>query len=367
MRIASVRFLFAVVFALTVSLTAAADAQTTGLVTEPAPIYLRADAALTPLRTAAVGTTLNVLQDLGDWLQVEFQDPQHGRRIGWIRRAQVRVAAPHTTPMDLSVPTARTPGPPSQFRVAETGDTQAVAAAPAVPSRRLLERGWLDVNFGAAWSGAELATYVYLDTLYREPFALAAAYPEPSTGVSFDVGGGVMFSPWVGAGVTVEGAAHEDIVGLGATVPHPYFFDAAAMASGATDDALMRTEGAIHLQAVVNAYQGRRGRVRFFGGPTYFRYEADMVQNIDLEQIAFAFSRSQVVTVEGYESVTTEGTGWGWHVGGDASVFFTRVVGIGGFVRYSRGTLEIDEPLSEIPQDVTVGGLRVGGGLRLRF
>jgi hypothetical protein len=54
-------------------------------------------------------------------------------------------------------------------------------------------------------------------------------------------------------------------------------------------------------------------------------------------------------------------------VGADASVFFTRVVGIGGFVRYSRGTIEVDEPLSEMPQDVTVGGLRVGGGLRLRF
>ncbi len=351
----------------TLGLSSAAHAQTTGLVTEPAPIYLRADETLVPLRTAATGTTLNVLQDMGDWLQVEFHDPQHGRRIGWIRRARVRVAAPNTTPMDLSVPTARTPGTPSQLRVAETGDTQAVAPAPAIASRRLLERGWLDVNFGAAWSGADLATYVYLDTLYREPFALAAAYPEPSTGASFDVGGGVMFSPWIGAGVTVEGAAHEDIVGLGATVPHPYVFDASVVASGATDEALMRTEGAIHLQAVVNAYQSRRGRVRVFGGPTFFRYEADMVQNIGFEQIAVPFIRAQIVTIDGYRTETTEGTGWGWHVGGDASVFFTRVVGIGGFIRYSRGTLEIDEPLSEIPQDVTVGGLRVGGGLRLRF
>ena len=176
-----------------------------------------------------------------------------------------------------------------------------------------------------------------------------------------------MFNRWIGAGVSIAGTAHEDIVGLGATIPHPYFFNAEVIASGATDDKLMRTEGSVHLQAMVAAYQGPRGRFRVLGGPTYFRYEADMVQDVEYTQIATRLSRAQSVTITGYEAVTTEGTGWGWHVGADGSVFFNRVVGIGGFARFSRGTVEIDEPMSELLQDVTVGGLQVGGGLRLRF
>ena len=50
------------------------------------------------------------------------------------------------------------------------------------------------------------------------------------------------------------------------------------------------------------------------------------------------------------------------------TVFFTRVVGLGAFARYSRGTVSLDpEPMSEVAQDVRVGGFQTGGGLRLRF
>lgn len=359
----------AVLFLLSVCVPGSLFAQSRGVVTEVAPIYLRPDESRTPLRTAAVGTALVVLQTEGEWLQVEFEDPQFGRRVGWTRKTRVRVEAPHTTPMDLSV-APDSPAPPRRPTDAPEDDTRADRAdreqRPRRDGRRI-ERGWLDVNFGVAKSGADLSTYAFAGILHGEPSAIAAAYPEPSTGASFDVGGGVMFNRWIGAGVSIAGTAHEDIVGLGATIPHPYFFNAEVIASGATDDKLMRTEGSVHLQAMVAAYQGPRGRFRVFGGPTYFRYEADMVQDVEYTQIATRLSRAQSVTITGYEAVTTEGTGWGWHVGADGSVFFNRVVGIGGFARFSRGTVEIDEPMSELLQDVTVGGLQVGGGLRLRF
>ncbi len=70
--------------------------------------------------------------------------------------------------------------------------------------------------------------------------------------------------------------------------------------------------------------------------------------------------------ITGYDSVKTEGTGWGFNVGGDAS-YFLRVVGVGGFARYGSGKVTIAEPMSETEQDVTVGGFQTGGGLRLRF
>ena len=50
--------------------------EATATVTASAPIYVAPDSSRTPLRTAAINTTLRVVEDNGDWLKVEFQDPQ---------------------------------------------------------------------------------------------------------------------------------------------------------------------------------------------------------------------------------------------------------------------------------------------------
>ena len=159
-----------------------------------------------------------------------------------------------------------------------------------------------------------------------------------------------MFSRYVGLGVSFTGTAHKDHAGLGAGIGN------LVLASDATDK-LMRTEGAVNIQLMAVPFESRDFRVRVFGGPSYFRYKADMVYD-------FSFSGGLATD---YDLVETEGTGWGAHLGGDASYFFSRVVGIGGFARYSRATVTIPEPMSEEHQDIRVGGFQTGGGLRLRF
>lgn len=245
-----------------------------------------------------------------------------------------------------------------------------VALSFVIPSSRVHaqdEAVWLDVNIGLAASGADDASFAFAGRLYGEPAAYAAVYPKPSRGGNFDFGAGYMFSPRVGLGVSFGGTAHEDPVGLGATIPHPFFFNASAVASGATDQALTRSEGGAHIQVMFVPLHGERARVRLFAGPTYFRYQADMVNDLSYRQSATPFSRSNLVTITGFEAVEIDGTGWGLHVGGDVSYFFTRVFGIGGFARFSRGTVSIDEPLSETPSDLTTGGVQLGGGARFRF
>lgn len=89
------------------------------IVTSVAPIYIYPDATRQPLRTAAVNTTLKLIEEQGEWLRVEFQDPQYGRRVGWVESRNVRVVRPEQTPMDLSIrsdPPTRQPvgvAPPS--------------------------------------------------------------------------------------------------------------------------------------------------------------------------------------------------------------------------------------------------------------
>jgi len=75
----------------------------TAVVATVAPIYLLPDSARTPLRTAAVNTTLRVMEDNGAWLKVEFKDPDLGLRVGYVESKHVQVTRVAQTPVDLSV------------------------------------------------------------------------------------------------------------------------------------------------------------------------------------------------------------------------------------------------------------------------
>lgn len=153
-------------------------------------------------------------------------------------------------------------------------------------------------------------------------------------------------------------------------IPHPTRFNAHAEDSTFTDSELQRTEGTIHVQAMfVAPMQNDRVRLRFFGGPSYFRLTMDGVSAIRYEQQYQPFGPGNVVDITRFDAVEIEDTGWGFHAGADVSVFFTRVFGVGGVVRFARGTIEVDDArlLADEPFDVKTGGLHLGGGLRLKF
>ena len=88
-----------------------------------APIYIQPDAKLVPLRTAAVGSMLNVQIGEGGWYRVEFQDPQYGRRVGYVEKRFVSGVAVRPESADLTVAEAR----PAQL-------TMAAQVSPNTPS-----------------------------------------------------------------------------------------------------------------------------------------------------------------------------------------------------------------------------------------
>ena len=136
-----------------------ASAQQFATVTTNAPIYAAAQETPTPLRVAAVGSRLRVLSTEGDWVQVEYNDPQLGRRVGWVLRHYISLTSQDLRPMDLSVPEAQpalAPPVPEQ--------PTAVPAAPATSlqfPRWETSLGWsflhaagefLDVNSAVGWN-----------------------------------------------------------------------------------------------------------------------------------------------------------------------------------------------------------------------
>ena len=127
------------------------------IVTADAPIYVRPDSAR-PIRTAAVGTVLRVVAEEGQWVQVQFNDPQWGQRTGWVRASLLDIPRPETTPMDLSVaaadPVHATPANPASVRTPEMPAGRAhEAPGPRFPHAR--EGFWFNVGMGFGSLGCQ--------------------------------------------------------------------------------------------------------------------------------------------------------------------------------------------------------------------
>ena len=122
-----------------------------------APIYLKPDIARTPLRVAAVNTSLKVVEDNGEWLQVQFLDPQYGTRVGFIESKNVRVHKPDLRPMDLSVRPTTAPDTATVPARRPSGSAEQVpAASDAVGGHPQTREGfWFNAGLGFGSSGCE--------------------------------------------------------------------------------------------------------------------------------------------------------------------------------------------------------------------
>jgi hypothetical protein len=120
------RLLFLVAAAVLTPVIASAQ-QNAAVVTANAPIYADAKVSDSPLRVAAPGTVLKVIKRSDEWFQVEFNDPELGRRVGWVQRSFLKADATDLRPMDLSVTDAPT--------------ATATPAVPTTPAPRPLRPG----------------------------------------------------------------------------------------------------------------------------------------------------------------------------------------------------------------------------------
>lgn len=88
-----------------VSVAGASAQIETALVIEATPIYLTPDDTRTPLKILPVNTALRIVGEKGDWIQVEFRDPQYGPRVGFVARSKVRIRTTQPQPpVDPPVP-----------------------------------------------------------------------------------------------------------------------------------------------------------------------------------------------------------------------------------------------------------------------
>ena len=117
----------------------------------------------------------------------------------------------------------------------------------------------------------------------------------------------------------------------------------------------------MHVQAAYWAQLTPRLDLIVSGGPSFFRVEQDFVSDVAYTETApYDTATFQGATVERQQQSVTGG-----NIGGEVGWRLARHFGLAGAVRYSRAR----PPTSPAParRRSPVGGLHLGGGVRLLF
>ena len=326
------------------------------IVTIAAPIFAQPDASRVPLRIAKEGSVLLLVEQQGEWCRIQFQDPQYGLREGYIQSQFVRIA-PASSPQ--AAPSVQPPSrsSPSSAPRAETSTAREWAQA---------DRGWIDIDFARFVSFQDSQTFALMFPVFEETGSYSASYPQLAGANGFQIGGGIGLAHGIGIAVTLGEVNYDQQAVLAVTIPSPFFLATPGMAATLTDTTLTRRERSIDFSAVYTIPLNRV-RIRVFGGGTYFHLSNQMVEKVLYTQSAGVFVPTNVVTITGFTQQEPSGFTFGFNVGADVAVFFTRTVGVGGGLRFNQGTVTLTDPLSGQDADFSVGHLVLGGGLRLRF
>jgi len=180
-------------------------------------------------------------------------------------------------------------------------------------------------------------------------------------GPSFDFTAGGVLWRGLGVGVGLSRFSVSTPASLAGTIPHPFFFGQLRSVSGEAAG-LKREEQAIDVQIRGVFPVGTKFQVMIFGGPSFFQVKQGVVSD-------FTITESYPYDAATFRSATTTDSSvskMGFNGGGDVAFFFARQIGVGATVQFSGTTVALPAA-GGASQDVKVGGLKAGGGLRVRF
>jgi hypothetical protein len=230
--------------------------------------------------------------------------------------------------------------------------------APAPVAAQPLPRFTIAVNGGYQPSTTSFDDRFTFD-LNRETATADTSYPVDA-GPLFD--GGVSLRLWKGLAVggAVSRFSVDGLVRVEASLPHPLFFQRNREVSGESG-ALTRDETAVHIQA--QYYLPRIGPllVMVAGGPSLLDIRQSIATGVNFtEEYPY-----DTATFVGVDSRRISGTATGFNVGADVRWMFTRHLGVGGLVRFTRAKVDLE--IDNRTVQVDAGGAQVGAGVRLAF
>jgi hypothetical protein len=278
-------------------------------------------------------------------------------------------AAPPASSPPPATSTVATPASPASPAPAATArerpemePMQPYAPRPAA-SRRASRaaQGWRDIGYVSANFGWQSSSTTFTDartlplpTGDSELRQMTSSY-NVKAGPMFDVGVGVRLVKSLGVAVSVTRFSVSNNITIDGTMPHPFLFNRLRPLSGTAPGT--REELAVHVDGVW-VVPGRKLQVAIFGGPTFFNAKQTVVNDYTYNDV-YPFDAPPTFTAG--VSAEQSKTATGFNAGADIGYFFTDIFGVGGVLRFSRGTLK-----SSIG-DLDLGGPQFSAGVRIRL
>ncbi len=214
---------------------------------------------------------------------------------------------------------------------------------------------------GGLQSGNEEFRRTFEFRSYGEDARFDEAHRSESGGL-FDIGGSVAVWTELSVGVSYTQLSKADTTVLTGRVPHPTATNAPRTIDPQTVS-LAHQERAAHVFAAWAVPLDEKMTLSLFGGPSFFGLTQGVVTGVDLSEVGGP--PWPEVRVGGVSSGDFKKNGVGMHAGVDIRYMFTERVGIGGFVRYTKASVDLASAEGNRP--LNVGGIQSGGGLRVRF
>jgi hypothetical protein len=187
--------------------------------------------------------------------------------------------------------------------------------------------------------------------LYRET-ATVTTTTSVGGGPLLDVSVGYRFRPQIGVAIGFSSFGDTGTVAGAGSIPNPTFFNRPASVTIPEAEA-KRSERSTYVMLIGSMPVAEKTDVSVFIGPSFTRVTQDFIGNASVPA-----GTQNVVTGMANESGTVKSV----IVGADVAYQFMPMVGIGLFLRYNGGSVDLPTL-----KDVKAGGFQAGIGARLRF
>jgi hypothetical protein len=227
------------------------------------------------------------------------------------------------------------------------------AARPvAAQTMQWTDKGFVNVSAGVQIGSHDLTTTQSFD-LFDETATVTTTSKVKSGGL-FDIGAGYRVWENVAVGVTYSFTSSSSNASITGSIPDPIRFDSPRSIS-ASASGLKHKENVLHFDATWMMPVTDKVDVGFLAGPSIFFVKQDVVSSVPTTEPGPTVG----TPVISGDTKTTAGL----NLGLDVTYLVSKRWGVGGIARYTWGSAK----LGTGDKNLTLGGLQIGGGLRMRF
>lgn len=214
---------------------------------------------------------------------------------------------------------------------------------------------------GGFQSGTDTARRTFVFRAYGEDARFDETH-ETQDGTLLDLGGSIQIWEQLRVGASYSQLTKADSTRLTGTVPHPTAINLPRTIDPQTLS-MAHDEKATHLYVAWVVPINDKLDVAVLGGPSFFSLTQGIVTGVSIREVSGP--PWPQVAVDGVTTGEFKKNAIGVHVGADVSYMVTPNFGLGGFLRFAQGSIDVPSLGDERP--LNVGGIQAGGGVRVRF